>query len=68
MFFALAQSMMLRATILIDSWNWLGVFCAWFQYIMLYSFTLFMAQAGPYNTTSPPASVCKSNLAARLTG
>ena len=34
--------------ILIDSWNWLGVFCAFFQYAMLYSFTLFMAQAGPY--------------------
>ena len=31
-FFALTQSMMLRAMILIDSWNWLGVFCAWFQY------------------------------------
>ena len=49
-FFALAQSMMLRAMILIDSWNWLGGFCAWFQYVMLYSFTLFMAQAGPYGS------------------
>lgn len=53
MFYGLTQAMMLRSVILIDSWNWLGVFCTFFQYLMLYTFTLFMAQAGPYGNEPP---------------